>query len=140
MTVTDGSTLEANKALIRRIFMEVIPGGDPTAMRGLVAPDWLDHDPLPGQPPGQEGPEYVVSTMHGAHPDLEFTIHDLVAEGDRVTVRWTMHATNTGPMLGRPPTGKPVELSAIVIFRIADGKLAERWAGWKPGFAPGGPA
>jgi steroid delta-isomerase-like uncharacterized protein len=140
MTETYGSTLEANKALIRRIFMEVIPGGDPTAMRGLVAPEWFDHDPLPGQPPGQEGPEYVVSTMHGAHPDLEFTIHDLVAEGDRVTIRWTMHATNTGPMLGRPPSGKPVELSAIVIFRIADGKLAERWAGWKPGFAPGGPA
>ena len=74
--------------------------------------------------------------MHGAHPDLRFTIDDLIAEDDRVTIRWTLHGTNTGPMLGRPPTGQPVELAAIVIFRIADGKIAERWAGWKPGQAP----
>ena len=39
-------------------------------------------------------------------------------------------------MFGRPPTGEPVELAAIVIFRIADGKIAERWAGWKAGFDP----
>jgi predicted ester cyclase len=131
-------TLEANKALIRRLFEEVIPAGDPTAMRDLVAVDFLDHDPLPGQPPGVEGAEYVVSTMHGAHPDLRFSVDDLVAEGDRVTIRWTLRGTNTGPLLGRPPTGRPVELAAIVIFRIAEGKIAERWAGWKPGQAPGG--
>jgi steroid delta-isomerase-like uncharacterized protein len=130
-------TLEANKAVIRHVFESVIPAGDPTAMRDLVVADFLDHDPLPGQPAGQEGAEYVVSTMHGAHPDLRFTIEDLVAEGDLVTIRWTMRATNTGPMFGRPPSGQPVELAAIVIFRIADGKIAERWAGWKPGYAAG---
>ena len=129
-------TLDANKALIRRIFEEVIPAGDPAAMRDLVAPDFLDHDPLPGQPAGAEGAEYVVSTMHTAHPDLQFTIDDQVAEADRVTIRWTLRGTNTGPMLGRPPSGQPVELAAIVIFRIADGRLAERWAAWKPGRAP----
>ena len=48
--------LDANKALIRRIFEEVIPAGDIAAMRELVAPEWFDHDPLPGQPAGVEGP------------------------------------------------------------------------------------
>ena len=129
-------TLEGNKEVVRRVFEDVIPAGDTAAMRELVAPDFLDHDPLPGQPPGGEGAEYVVSTMHGAHPDLRFTIDDLLADGDRVTIRWTLRGTNTGPMLGRPPTGEKVELAAIAIFRIAHGKLAERWAGWKPGFAP----
>jgi predicted ester cyclase len=74
--------------------------------------------------------------MHGAHPDLRFTIDDLIAEDDRVTIRWTLRGTNTGPMIGRPPTGHLVEYAAIVIFRIADGKIAERWAAWKPGRAP----
>ena len=123
--------LAANKALIRHVFEDVIPAGDAAAMRDLVAADFLDHDPLPGQPDGAAGAEYVVRTMHGAHPDLRFTIDDLVAEADRVTIRWTLHGTNTGPMLGRPPSGERVELAAIVIFRIADGRLAERWAGWK---------
>ena len=129
-------THDANKALIRRVFEEVIPAGDTSAMRDVMAPDFLDHDPLPGQPAGAAGGEYVVSTMHTAHPDLRFTIDDLMAEADRVTIRWTLRGTNTGPLLGRPPSGQPVELAAIVIFRIANGKIAERWAGWKPGFAP----
>jgi steroid delta-isomerase-like uncharacterized protein len=127
---------DANEELIRRIFEEVIPGGDATTMRGLFAPDWVDHDPLPGQPAGRDGAAYVVSTMHAAHPDLRFTIDDLVAVSDRVVVRWTLRGTNTGPMLGRPATGQPVELAAIVIFRIADGRIAERWAGWNPGRSP----
>jgi steroid delta-isomerase-like uncharacterized protein len=130
------ATLEANRALIRRVFEDIIPAGDEAAMRDVMAPDFLDHDPLPGQPAGATGGEYVVSTMHTAHPDLRFTIDDLVAEADRVAIRWTMRATNTGPMLGRPPSGRPVEFAAIVIFRIANGKIAERWAGWKPGFSP----
>lgn len=128
--------LDANKTLIRDVFENVIPAGNTAAMRGLVTADWIDHDPLPGQPRGRDGAAYVVSTMYRAHPDLHFTIDDLVAEGDRVTIRWTLRGTNTGPMLGRPPTGKPVELSAIVIFRITGGKIAERWAGWKPGRSP----
>jgi steroid delta-isomerase-like uncharacterized protein len=127
---------EANKALIRRVFEEVIPSGDAAAMRDLMAPDFLDHDPLPGQPAGAAGGEYVVRTMHGAHPDLRFTVDDLVAEGDRVAIRWTLRGTHTGPLLGRPPSHQPVELAAIVVFRVADGRIAERWAGWKPGFAP----
>ncbi len=57
----------------------MIPAGDPAGLRNLVAPDWIDHDPLPGQPPGPEGAEYVVSTMHGAHPDLRFTVDDLIS-------------------------------------------------------------
>jgi steroid delta-isomerase-like uncharacterized protein len=129
--------LEANKALIRRVFEEIISAGDQAAMRDVMAPDFLDHDPLPGQPAGAAGGEYVVSTMHTAHPDLRFAIDDLVAEADRVVIRWTLRGTNTGPMLDRPPSGQPVEYAAIVIFRIANGKIAERWAGWKPGFDPG---
>jgi steroid delta-isomerase-like uncharacterized protein len=132
------ATLDANKALIHRVFEEIIPAGDQAAMRDVMAPDFLDHDPLPGQPAGAAGGEYVVSTMHTAHPDLRFTIEELVAEADRVVIRWTLRGTNTGPMLGRPPSGQAVEFAAIVIFRIANGKIAERWAGWKTGFSPAG--
>jgi steroid delta-isomerase-like uncharacterized protein len=130
------SEADANEGLVRRIFEEVIPGGDAATMRGLFTPDWVDHDPLPGQPTGRDGAAYVVSTMHTAHPDLRFTVDDLVAAADRVVVRWTLRGTNTGPMLGRPATGEPVELAAIVVFRLVGGRIAERWAGWRPGRSP----
>jgi predicted SnoaL-like aldol condensation-catalyzing enzyme len=116
------SPAEANKALIRRVFEEVIPSGDEAGMHTLMDPGFLDHDPLPGQPQGADGGVYVVATMNRLHPGLRFTIHDLVAEGDRVSIRWTLHGRG--------------ELSAIVIFRVAAGRIAERWAAWKPGFAP----
>jgi predicted ester cyclase len=131
------SSREANKALIRRLFDEVIPSGDAVRMRALFAEDWVDHDPLPGQPPGLDGAEYVIGAMHGAHPDVHFAIDDLLADGDCVTIRFTLLGTNTGPFLGRAPTGLPVEYKAIVIFRIADGRITERWAAWKRGYMPG---
>ena len=129
-------TPEANKALIRRVFEKVIPAGVPAGLRELVAPDLIDHDPLPGQPAGLEGAEYVVSTMHGAHPDLRFT-----------STTWSRRTTGSRSA-GRCTAPTPAPCSAsrrpasrsssppIVIFRIADGKIAERWAGWKPGRAP----
>jgi predicted ester cyclase len=46
-------------------------------------------------------------------------------------ISWTLTGTNTGPLLGRPPTGEAVELSAIAIFRIDEGRIAERWVAWK---------
>lgn len=124
-------TIDANKALVRRLFEEVFPAGDPAAVRDLVAEQILDHDPIPGQPAGVDGIGYVVSTLHTAHPDLRFTVDDLVAEADRVAIRWTLRGTNTGPMFGHPPSGQPVEQSAVVIFRIAAGKIVERWAGFR---------
>ena len=50
-------TPDANKALIRDVFEKVIPAGDPAGLSALVAPDWIDHDPLPGQPAGLAGAE-----------------------------------------------------------------------------------
>ena len=88
-------TLEDNKALVRRLFEEVFPSGDLAAVHDLVAADIIDHDPLPGQPAGAEGIEYVITVMRTAQPDLRFTVDDLLAEADRVAVRWTMRGTNT---------------------------------------------
>lgn len=130
MTATDAET---NKNAARRLFEEVFPAADIDALRGLVAPDVVDHDPMPGQPTGVEGIEYVVTALHTAQPDQQFTVDQLFGEGDRVAVRWTSHGTNTGSMFGRPPTGQPVQHTAVVILRFGDhGKIVERWAGFSP--------
>ncbi len=121
-------TLTANKDLVRRLFEEVFPAGDPAGVRELVAPATIDHNPMPGQPAGVEGIEYVMATLLTAYPDLRFTVDDLVAEADRVAIQWTMRGTHMGPMLDQAPSNQPVSQTAIVIFRIADGKIAERWA------------
>jgi predicted ester cyclase len=55
------------------------------------------------------------------------TVAEMIAEGDRVMVRWTSHGTHRGELFGVPPTNKQVIYSGINIFRIADGKIAEIW-------------
>jgi predicted ester cyclase len=62
-----------------------------------------------------------------AFPDLHHTIEDMIAEGDRVVTRLTAEGSNTGQFYGMPATGKPVRVSEIAIFRIADGKIVEQW-------------
>ena len=118
----------ANKAIARRIFEEFFNHYDLALADDLIAPEFVDHNPLPGQAPGPEGINYVNTTLHTAHSDLQCVVDDVIAEGDRVVVRWTLRGVNTGSMLGMPPTGRPVAEPVIAIFRIAGGKIVERWA------------
>jgi steroid delta-isomerase-like uncharacterized protein len=93
----------------------------------VYSPDWVGH--FPGMPAlDADGHRQYSEAMIGAFPDLERTIEDLVAEGDRVVARWTATGTNTGPFQGMPPTGNFARSSGITIFRIADGRIVEEWS------------
>ena len=75
---------------------------------------------------GSRGPTAfaaVMTRLRGAFPDLHYTLEELVAEGDRVVVRWTLRGTHTGPFRDLAPTGKKIANNGVAIFRIADGKI-----------------
>ena len=94
----------------------------------VLAPDLKEHNPLPGQGPGREGHKQVVAAFRAAFPDLRVSTEDLVAEGDRVVLRWRAEGTHQGELMGVPATGKRVTLTGIEILRIADDQIVERWA------------
>ncbi|MDP7559258.1 MAG: ester cyclase [Planctomycetota bacterium] len=101
---------------------------NPAVIDELVATDFVDHNPMPGIAPGIEGVKQTAAIHSAAFPDLvEIAFHDMIAEGDKVVVRWTVTGTHRGEMLGIPPTGKQVTLTGVDIFRIVDGKLVELW-------------
>ena len=120
-------TTEANKALLLRFDAEVWNAGDVSVMDELFAPDYINHDPSLGQPPDREGHKRVIAMVREALPDLRETVDDLVAEDDRVVFRWTVTATHERDFMGTPATGKRIEFSGIEIYRIADGRIVERW-------------
>jgi steroid delta-isomerase-like uncharacterized protein len=68
-----------------------------------------------------------MSALLAAFPDSRFPVDDIVTEGDRVAVRHRMRGTHRGAFQGIPPTGKPVEISAIAIFRMSGDKVQEIW-------------
>ena len=84
------------------------------------------HDPdLPGGAQGPEGITRVVETFVDAFPDLQVTLDDELSSGDKVVTRWTSRGTHQGELMGIAPTGRRIEVTAVGIWRVADGKIAE---------------
>jgi steroid delta-isomerase-like uncharacterized protein len=120
-------SVEDNKAIIRAYVEMVWNRKQLDRTEEVVASDFIDHAPLPGQAPGLEGAKRKWAMYLTAIPDLRVTIEDLVAEGDKVAVRRSYEGTHQGELLGIPATGKQLQVGSISIFRLVDGKIAENW-------------
>jgi steroid delta-isomerase-like uncharacterized protein len=116
------------KDVVRRLE-EAWQANDMAVVDQLLAPDLVSHDAPPGMPPGREGAKAAHQMAMTSFPDRSMTIEDVVAEGDRVSVRTTIRGTNNGgvPWLGVPANGKPVEIESISIYRVANGRIVEHW-------------
>ena len=114
------------KQIVRRIYEDVLNKRDLRPLDEFVRPDYVEHNPLPGQGTGLAGMKDRYTMLFNGL-DAHFTIEDMVAEGDRVVVRWTNSGTNTGDFLGIPATGRQYSIQGIDIYRLAGGKLAEHW-------------
>jgi predicted ester cyclase len=125
---TAGGGVAANQALIRRVFDEIVNGRDLDLLALLYRPDMIDHDPLPGAPDGVAGVRHTLGSLQAAFSDLQVTINAMSAYGDKVVIHNTWTGTHDGRLLGLPPTGRRTAYDGVVIFRIADGLVAERWA------------
>jgi len=121
---------EANKAVACRWVEEIWNTGDISVIDEIVAEDYVDHSPAPGAPTGREGIKAGVSGFRAAFPDAHFAITDMIAEGDKVVVPQTFTGTHQGEFHGAPATGNQVTFKGIFIYRIKDGKIVERWAGY----------
>ncbi len=119
---------EENKALDRRFTEEVWNRGNLAVVDELMSADYHEHDPT--IPAGSEGFKQFVLMYRSAFPDVNFTIEDQIAEGDKVVSRWTARGTHKGELMGIPPTGKQVTVTGIVIGRYANGKLVEGWSNY----------
>jgi len=122
------ATPEENKALVRR-FYEEIDKGNLDAMDELVAEDYLDHNPppFPGLPPGRAGLKAAFKIFWDATPGYHH-IEEQIAEGDKVVTRMTSYGKHAKDLPGAPATGNELKMTSITIHRIADGRLAEKWA------------
>jgi steroid delta-isomerase-like uncharacterized protein len=121
---------ERNKAAFRR-FHDAANSGDAELLAKTIdeifMPDVILRTPLPVQATGARAIKEVFARLHRAFPDLHVTVEDLIEEGDKVVGRNSVRGTHQGEYMGLPPTGKPVSYNEIIIFRFADGRIAETW-------------
>jgi steroid delta-isomerase-like uncharacterized protein len=119
--------LEANRALVRRFYDEVVNAGELKLLDELCAPEFIEHEELPNLTPDRRGVRDFLELFRRAFPDLTFTIERLVAEDDLVAAYLTMRGTHKEEFLGIQPTGRKISVRSFDLLRVDDGKLVEHW-------------
>ncbi len=117
---------ETNKVLARRVFEEVLNQRRLELLDQLAVSDYIEHNPLPGQRTGVDGINDRYTMLFEAF-DSTFAVDDVIAEGDKVVLRWTQAGRHIGPIFGRPATDRTFRTTGIEIWRVENGKLAEHW-------------
>ena len=118
---------EQNKSIVHRWVEEGWNKHNVALIDQLYSPAYYQHETGPETVNSSEALKQFVSGYLSAFPDLQFTIDDLVAEGDRVVWRFVASGVNSGPFMGGPATGKPVAVAGIIIFRLENSRIAEGW-------------
>lgn len=117
-----------NKAIIRRLMDEVWNQRKLNVLDEICAPNFIIYDPsVPDLSRGPAGAKQYIGLFCAAFPDIQITVDDLFAEGDKVALRWSARGTHTGELMGIAPTGRPVAVTGHAIYRIAKGQIEEDW-------------
>ena len=122
------ASLEENKALVRRFFAE-LDKGNLDMIEELVAEDFVDHDPppFPGLASGRAGLRQAAEMFSKATPG-QHVIEDQIAEGDKVATRLRGVGKHEGELAGIPASGNDLDVKAVAIYRIREGKIVEHWS------------
>ena len=123
------ASAEQNKAVVTRFVEEVWGNGNLDAMDTLFTEDSVLHDPT-GDVQDPEAFKTYNELYLAAFPDLRYDIQDMIAEDDKVVFRARMRGTHEGEFMGFEPTGNRFDAEGIIIARIEDGRIAERWASY----------
>lgn len=121
MSVT--RTSEKNREVVRRIYEDCLNTGQLELLNQFVGQDFVGID-------GQKGPAGfagIIQELRQGFPDIHWTIEDLIAEGDRVAVRWEWQGTHQRTFRGFPASQKQMTNSAIAIYQLRDNKVVQAW-------------
>lgn len=125
------TSAEVNKDRIRRVIEDLYSRGDLSVAEELYDTNYIRHDPAtPDVGTGLSAIKQVVNTYRTAFPDLELTVEDIIAEGDKVLGRWSARGTHRGELQGASPTGKRFEIAGLTLMQFADGQIVEEWTNW----------
>jgi serine phosphatase RsbU (regulator of sigma subunit)/predicted ester cyclase len=120
-------SIEENKALVRR-FLEAHAKGDLDSVDEMLAPDFVDHNLMPGQQPAREGYLRALTEFHAAYSHTRYVIEKQLAEGEEVVSTFAVSSTHDrGEWMGLAPTGKEFEALLILVHRVGGGKITDEW-------------
>lgn len=119
-------TSEDNKAIVRR-FWQAFEADDHRTLDEVLATELVAHSSVSPQPLNRDMHLEGVKAFNTAFSDRQFTVDELIAEGDTVATRITMRGVHTGNLQDHQPTHKPMTITGLTIERLQDGQIVERW-------------
>ena len=122
---TEMSTTDDVEQITRAVIQRGFNNGDLEGLDAVVARDMVEHQD--GATSGIVGLRALITELRTAFPDLHLAIQDTVTSGDTTWYRIRSTGTNDGPLFGRPPTGRPIDITVIDVMRVADGQMVEHW-------------
>jgi steroid delta-isomerase-like uncharacterized protein len=117
---------QENKVIVLRHWEEVVSKGKLDLIDEIFAPDFVAHE-ADQDIRGPEGVRQFILMLRAAFPDLQVTVEDVLAEGDKVVQRWSAHGSHQGELMGLAPSGKRISVAGMTISRFEEGKVAEEW-------------
>jgi steroid delta-isomerase-like uncharacterized protein len=118
---------QENEDVVRRFYREVLGQGRIDVSDELFTTDYVEHQDLDTDRPGLAGAKAWFQAIEAAFPNRIVVLEDLIVEADQVVARWSLRATHTRALMGIPPTGRTVEMSATTVFRLANRRIVEGW-------------
>jgi steroid delta-isomerase-like uncharacterized protein len=126
-TRTDTGGIIVNTAeRLAREALEAFAADDVEHIGTLVTEDFVDHGAPPWAPQGRAGYVQIMQFLKNVM-QVRYEIHEMLADGDLVAARATVHGVHNTGHLGFPATGKPYAMPAMHLYRVRDGLLAEHW-------------
>ena len=120
-------TIERNKLVMKK-FTDFINTASADLANELIDPDATFY--VPGQPEPLKGPAgylEIIAMMRGGFPDIQWTLEELICEGNNVAARFTMRGTHDGGFFGVPATGNKIAVQALNIYRLTGGRIVEEY-------------
>lgn len=109
------------------LWYDAFHKNDPALLDRILAEQWVDIPPAPGQLPGPAGAKQILAELRTAFPDLTIEVRDVVEQGNKVVVRSEIAGTQRGPFLGFAPKGGKLKIQAIDIHEFQNGKIIRTW-------------
>ncbi|ARS90336.1 ester cyclase [Natrarchaeobaculum aegyptiacum] len=117
--------------LVRRDPEEIWTDGSLEVIDDIFADSFVLHDPAaPDDPRDRDAYRSYVESYREAFPDVEYEVEDVIADDDRVALRYTARGTHEGSFMGLEPTGDHVEVSGVEIYRVEDEEIVEMWTNY----------
>ena len=116
---------EENKAIVRRFFEELLSTDNFAVADEILSPDFRFYFAGSPDPMDLESYKGFLAARRGAFPDRRFVVEEMIAEGDKVSARFTMRGTHKGKFRGIAPGGTKLTMTGIDMIRLAEGKMVE---------------